>query len=190
MKIQFLKVKNWLLLTAMGLFGLAACHTAKEPTRTPDPATPDPATPDPTPGKVSDRGEAAVMYGVPTMDFVVKGNVRDAQGKPVKGLQVVLVNQTVDIDPEHMHEDNPYVRQYLSRASDTTDAQGAYQCHTTDVPVESQQVIVRDIDGNANGSYEDQMFEVKFTDGDQTASRKGWNMGTREKKVDITVIKK
>ena len=75
-------------------------------------------------------------------------------------------------------------------ASDTTDAQGAYQCHTTDVPVESQQVIVRDIDGNANGSYEDQMFEVKFTDGDQTASRKGWNMGTREKKVDITVIKK
>ena len=184
MKIHFLKVKNWLLLTAMGLFGLTACHTAKEPARSADPATPEP-----TPGKVSDRGEAAVMYGVPTMNFVVKGTVRDAQGTPVKGLQVTLLNQNVDIDPEHMQEDNPYVLNYLKRASDTTDAQGAYECHTSDVPVESQQVMVRDIDGEANGSYESQMFEVKFTEGDQTANRQGWNMGTREKKVDITVVK-
>lgn len=185
MKIKFLKVKNWLLLTAMGLFGMAACHTAKESARPSDPATPEP-----TPGKVSDRGEAAVMYGVPTMDFVVNGTVRNEQGKPVKGLQVVLVNQNLDIDPEQMHEDNPYVLNYLKRASDTTDAQGVYECHTTDVPVESQQIIVRDIDGKANGSYESQMFEVKFTEGDQTTTRQGWNMGTREKKVDITVIKK
>lgn len=185
MKIKFLKVKNWLLLTAMGLFGMAACHTAKESARPSDPATPEP-----TSGKVSDRGEAAVMYGVPTMDFVVNGTVRNEQGKPVKGLQVVLVNQNLDIDPEQMHEDNPYVLNYLKRASDTTDAQGVYECHTTDVPVESQQIIVRDIDGKANGSYESQMFEVKFTEGDQTTTRQGWNMGTREKKVDITVIKK
>lgn len=184
MKIQFLKVKNWLLLTAMGFFGLTACHTAKEPAQ---PTSPE--TPEPTPGKVSKRGEAAVMYGVPTMNFVVKGTVRDAQGTPVKGLQVTLLSQAVDIDPDHMREDNPYVRDYLKHASDTTDAQGTFECHTSDMPVESQQVMVRDIDGEANGSYESQMFDVKFTEGDQTAARQGWNMGTREKQVDITVIK-
>lgn len=185
MKIRFLKLKDWLLMTAMGLFGLTACHTAKETAQNPPAKESDTPTEAPSP-----RNEMALMYGVPTMDFVIKGRVINEQGKPVKGMQVILVNQTIDIAPDHMDEDNPYVQEYIQQSSDTTDAQGVFECHTRDVPVENQRVIVRDIDGSKNGAYEDQIIDVKFTPEDQTGERKGWYMGTRTKDVDITVSKK
>jgi len=186
MKIRFLKLKDWLLMTAMGLFGLTACHTAKEAAnQQPKDNDPDDAVVAPNP-----RNEMALMYGVPTMDFVVKGRVIDSYGNPVKGMQVILVNQTVDIAPDHMDEDNPYVKEYIEQASDTTDAQGTFSCHTRSVPVDRQRMIIRDVDGSANGSYEDQMVEIEFTEENQTGERKGWYMGVRTKDVDITVLKK
>ena len=105
-------------------------------------------------------------------------------------MQVILVNQTVDIAPDHMDEENPYVQEYIKQSSDTTDAQGAFECHVKDVPVDVQRVIVRDIDGSKNGVYEDQMIDIRFTEADQNGERKGWYMGTRTKDVDITVSKK
>ena len=185
MKIRFLKLKDWLLMTAMSLFGLTACHTTKEAAQS------TPATEDDTPVEApTPRKEMALMYGVPTMDFVIKGRVINEQGKPVKGMQVILVNQTIDITPDHMDEDNPYVADYIRQMSDTTDAQGAFECHARDVPVESQRVIVRDIDGSKNGAYEDQILDITFTPEDQTKERNGWYMGTRTKDVDITVTTK
>lgn len=183
MKIKYLKFKNWLLMSVMGLFGLTACHSSKE-------AAQNQVKNDEPAPEVKPRGEMALMYGVPTMNFVVKGKVVNTEGKPVKGMQVVLVNQNVDITPDFLQEDNPYVQEYLRKASDTTDAQGAFQCNVSDVPVEVQRVMVRDIDGDKNGSYEDQMLEVKFTQDDQTVEGQGWNRGTRTKELDITVNKK
>ena len=58
-----------------------------------------------------------------------------------------------------------------------------------DVPREVQRVIIRDVDGDANGKFESQMVEITFTEADQTGERKGWYMGTRTKDVDITVKK-
>ena len=185
MKIRFLKLKDWLLMSVMGLFGLTACHSTKEAAAQQPADDGDDAVVAPNP-----RNEMALMYGVPTMDFVVKGRVINEQGNPVKGMQVILVNQTVDIAPDHMDEDNPFVQSYIQKASDTTDAQGVFECHVKDVPVESQRVIVRDIDGNKNGGYEDLMVEIPFTEADQTGERKGWYMGARIKDVDITVLKK
>lgn len=181
MKIRFLKLKDWLLMTAMGFFGLTACHTAKEPTQSPTAKESDSTSP---------RNEMALMYGVPTMDFVVKGRVIDTHGVPVEGMQVILVNQTIDIAPDHMEEENPYVQEYIQQSADTTDANGAFECHTRDVPADIQRVIVRDIDGSKNGSYEDQMIDIKFMPEEQTEERKGWYMGTRIKDVDITVLEK
>lgn len=182
MKIKYLKLKNWLLMTAMGLLGLSGCHTTKEATK----PTLD-VTANDAPAQSSPRNEMAVMYGVPTMDFVVKGKVVNEQGKPVSGMQVILVNQTVDISPESMQEDNPFVKDYIANASDTTDAEGNFQCKTRDVPVENQRVIVRDIDGDHNGKYGDQMLNVTFTPDDQTKEANGWYRGTRQKEMNITV---
>lgn len=205
MKIRFLKLKNWLLMSALSLFGLTACHSAKDAAKAPaadskdvtigggshDESTQGPATDE---GKVvarpRPRGEAALMYGVPTMDYVLKGRVIDKEGKPVKGMQVILVNQTVDISPENMDEGNQFVRDYIATSSDTTDAEGSFECHMKDVPIEVQHVIVRDIDNSKNGGYKDQMMEVTFTKEDQTAEGRGWYVGTRTKDVDITVEKK
>ena len=186
MKIRFLKFKDWLLMSMMGLLGLTACNSAKKVAEEPVAGN----EPDSIENPVPRGGEMALMYGVPTMDFVVKGRVINEQGKPVKGMQVILVNQTVDIAPDHMDEDNPFVQDYIEHSSDTTDAEGVFECHVKDVPVDVQRVIVRDIDGKKNGSYEDQMVDIVFTEADQSGERKGWYMGRRVKDVDITVSEK
>lgn len=183
MKIRFLKLKDWLLMTVMGALGLTACHSTKE-------AAKQPAEPEGESVVVKPRGDAALMYGVPTMSFVLRGRVIDAQGNPVSGMQVILLNDNVDITPDEMHEDNPFVREYIEKASDTTDAEGNFECQMQAFPNENQRVIVRDVDGEKNGEYGSQLLEVKFTESEQTEGRKGWYAGMREKDVDITVMKK
>jgi putative lipoprotein (rSAM/lipoprotein system) len=182
MKIRFLKLKDWLLMSLMGVMGMTACHSSKEVAQ---------QTADPEPEKevVNPREEMALMYGVPTMDYVLKGRVIDTEGKGVRGMQVILVNTRVDLSPEEMYEDNPYVQEYIKGASDTTDAEGYFQCHMQDVPTDVHHVIVRDIDGQKNGAFVDQMVPVNFAEGEQTGDRKGWYLGTRTKDVDITVMK-
>lgn len=187
MKIKFLKVKNWLLLSLMGLFGVTACHGSKEAAQQPVSGGNDADGPAVQP---SPRGEIAVMYGVPTMNFVVKGKVTDSQGKPVKGIQVTLINQSIDVTPEYLQPDNPYVKEYFQRVSDTTDAQGRFSSAASDVPVEAQRILVRDIDGSANGAFEDQMLDVDFSDAKQTQAGKGWNRGEKVKEIDIVLNKK
>ena len=184
MKMRFLKLKDWLLMTVMGTLGMAGCHCAKDVAK--EPVAPEPDT---TVSQPDPRERAVLMYGVPTMDFVLKGRVIDAQGNPVSGMQVILVNGTVDISPDNMQEDNVYVKDYIESAGDTTNAEGVFECHMRDVPNEMQHVIVRDVDGQKNGEYESQMLDVNFADAESASPRKGWYMGTRIKDVDITVKK-
>lgn len=202
MKIRFLKLKNWLLLTAMGLFGVTACQSSKSAVKPEEVNGKNASEASEEIGNAvvmygtptvkydtQERSETALMYGVPTMDFVLKGKVKDEKGNPVSGMQVILVNGTVDITPESMQEDNPYVQDYIAEASDLTDGTGNFECHVKDVPREVQRVIIRDVDGDANGKFESQMVEITFTEADQTGERRGWYMGTRTKDVDITVKK-
>lgn len=184
MKIRFLKMKDWLLMTAMGALGMTGCQSQKNmPTQ--------PNTNDDVVVESPDaRNEVALMYGVPMMDYVVKGRVIDPQGKPVEGIQVVMLNRNIDISPDNMMEDNPRVLDYIRHNSDTTDAQGAFNVKVGDVPVEQQSLIIRDIDGERNGSFIDQKLEVTFTPEDQVKPREGWYQGMRMKDVDITVTPK
>lgn len=193
MKIRILKLQNWLLATLVGAFGLSACHSTKEvasPNTPGEPEVVEPQKPDdPQVAPPDPREPIAVMYGVPTMNFVVKGKVVNEQGKPVPGMQVILLNRNVDITPDEMHEDNEYVLEYIRRASDTTDAEGNYIIQTSDTPADRGQIIIRDIDGKKRGLYKNQMIEVNYQEGKQTEPRQGWNMGTIEKEETITVWK-
>ena len=182
MKIRILKLKNWLLMTLVGALGLSACHSTK------DVATPQPAD-EPQVDTPKPRDPVVVMYGVPTMNFVVKGKVINEDGEPVKGMQVILLNRNVDITPDEMHEDNAYVKEYIRQASDTTDAEGNYRVTTKDTPAKKSQIIVRDIDGAENGKYKSQLLDIDYHDAIQTQSSEGWNMGTQEKTEDIVVEK-
>ena len=220
MKIRYLKLKNWLMLSVMGLLGLSACSSnkgiaksegdkPKEPTGVDQPAavpmygvpprtlqtidsdvadnqqgTPD-TTAKPPKNVVPPqaREPQVTVYGVPTVDFCVTGRVVDAAGKPVKGLMVTLVDSR--IDPDNL-PDNEYWNAELARMSDTSDAKGTFEVRGTDRPWEEMRVLVRDIDGTKNGSFQSQLVDVKFGEpesGDKPVSK--WKLG--EKKAEVTI---
>lgn len=215
MKIKYLKLKNWLLMSTMSLLGLQACHAQKDVT-TPDNENDDRRQRlenkiEPMYGvriddrktknlqigddttKTVDKGEKVdvvpprepqvTVYGVPTVDFAVKGKVLDGRGRPVKGAQVLLINS--EIDPDNLPE-TAYWQERLREMSDTTDAQGNFEVKTTDRPWEKVRVMVRDIDGKKNGSYDSQLVDVEFGEpesGDRAMNK--WRLGV--KKGEVTV---
>lgn len=209
MKIKFLKLKNWLLVSAMSLFGLSACHCHKEVVKPDDNNKPnkshleDRIVPmygvqtrdfsveaiDPTPkDQPKPREPQVTVYGVPTVDFAVKGRVVDGNGKPVKGLQVMLVNSEIDTDNL---PDSPYWEEQLKRISDTTDAEGNFSVRTTDRPWEKVRVMVSDIDGEKNGTFKRELVDVDFGDPQPTGGPvSSWKLGEKKAEVTVTVNRK
>lgn len=191
MKLRYLKLKNWIILSLMGALGLSGCHSVKEATTKGErkqgnsAVEPDRRVRRPRneimllygvpPVNYSGRVEAepkeekearpndemAVMYGVPTMNFRVIGKVVNEKGEPVEGMQVVLLNS--DIDHENLEGANPeYLKKYFERSGDTTDKEGNFNVQCTDRPYAYQHVLVRDIDGEKNGSYMEQVIDLEF----------------------------
>lgn len=175
MKIRFLKFKNWLLLSVLSALGFGACHSAKEVAQTPKDEPP----------ASRPRNEMAVMYGVPTVDYVVKGKVVDAKGKPVAGAHVVLLSNNIDATADTIYGDSEYVTRFVRNASDTTDANGAFEVRMQDAPHDTERLIVRDIDGAANGNYENELQEVQFDLKNLNGTRNGWYLGSAENNVTV-----
>lgn len=209
MKIKYLKFKNWILLSAMSLLGLSACHSNKEIAKSGDGKDTDVKPPfgdnrvtpmygvpardlkveaidDTIRPKVEapqPREPQVTVYGVPTVDFAVKGRVVDSNGKPIKGLQVMLVNSEIDVDNL---PDNQYWQEEMKRISDTTDANGDFNVRTSDRPWEKVRVMVRDIDGKKGGSFENQILDVEFGEPESgNRPMSSWKLG--EKKAEVTV---
>lgn len=211
MKIRFLKLQNWFLAGIMGLFGLSACHSHKD-VAVPDNDKPDSVPPDihivapmygvpardwnNMPKRDSVNGPRdpepvdpyVTVYGVPTVEFAVKGKVVDSQGKPISGIQVTLINS--DIDPDNL-PDNEYWEYRLREMADTTDAQGNFECRTTDGPWENVRVMVRDIDGKKNGLFETKVEDVEFDETNYNRKTgNNWRMGERNAEVTIKMKRK
>lgn len=177
MKKRLLKVQNWLLLSLLGMLGVG-CHSSKsvECVSTAPGGTEQPAVLEP---------EVALMYGVPTMDYVVKGRVVDPDNKPVEGVQVILVNSTVDATADTLYGNREHIQNYIRRMADTTDANGNYQVQTTDMPSMEMRLVVRDIDGKRNGSYQNQLLSVPTQQGTANSPRRGWIMGMSISETDV-----
>ncbi|MCQ2300664.1 MAG: radical SAM-associated putative lipoprotein [Bacteroidales bacterium] len=127
------------------------------------------------------RQEQPLMYGVPTVDFQLKGKVVDQQGKPVRGAQVILLNS--EIDSENLDAANPeYMKQYIKRSGDTTATDGSFKVSTFDRPWDKQKLLVRDVDGEENGVFNNQIIDVEFPEGQ--------GMKPRTKEIDVTVTRK
>ena len=103
---------------------------------------------DPEP-EVEPREPQVTVYGVPTVNYKLKGRVVNANGAPIKGVQVALLNS--DYSPDIPPEDEGWNR-FLGEIADTTDAQGQFNVQATDRPWSKLNLIVRDIDGSKNGS--------------------------------------
>ena len=148
MKLKYLKFKNWLLVSLMSILGMTACKSSKQALSTNDQQ-------DPEPQSQVDKGqrqEVALMYGVPTMNFRIQGKVVNHQGKPVKGIQVVMLNRNFGNTPNNPTDDNPYVEEYMKQYADTTKADGSFDIRANDRPTDYMRVFVRDVDGPSNGN--------------------------------------
>lgn len=195
MKVRFLKLKNWLLVSLMGALGLGACHSSKNTTKALEGNVNDPIE-QPTdereqPAIQQPRPGPALMYGVPTIEYQIKGKVHDSKGKPVKGLQVVLINNTIDATVDTIFGNKEHIENYVRQASDTTDAEGNFEVRMRDMPSDKQRLLIRDIDGATQGVYENQMLEVPYKQEELRGQQgQGWNMGTVGKEVDVEVKSK
>ena len=213
MKIKYLKLKNWLLVSVMSLFGLSACNCHKQVAAPADnkdntehpgdmdnlarpmygvPATDyRQQTDKPAEPKVvvqePPREPQVTVYGVPTANFAVKGRVVDANGKPIRGVQVTLVNSNDDTEGlKNMSEqDFPPM---LTPHSDTTDVHGNFEVKNTDRPWETMSIVVRDIDGTKNGKFDNQVVSVEF--GDPEGGGDKWNVGVKKAEVTVKLKRK
>ena len=180
MKIKYLKLKNWLLVSLMSVLGSTACKSSK-PAATSDQKESEQSEQIEKKPIRDDRGQAALMYGVPTMSYHVKGQVVNHQGKPVKGIQVVMLNRNIGNTPNNPGEDDPEIEEYLKIYADTTKNDGTFDIRAKDFPSEYMRVFVRDVDGPSNGNYQNDVINLEFTRDEIKAESKGWNKGLAEK---------
>ena len=182
MKVKYLKLKNWLLVTVMGAFGLSACHCHKEAVATEPEEAP----------QVKPREEIRLMYGVPTMNYMIRGQVKDTHGRPVRDIRVNMLERGMQTDDEGtLVGDSKAIDSWLQDTEVRTDEKGRFTIASSGLPQEEVRLLVRDVDGKENGEYRNQVVDlpVKPEDMDRTEAG-GWDQGTFNKEVKIKLKKK
>lgn len=178
MKIKYLKLKSWLLVTAMGALGLSSCHSQK---KLAEPEQKEPERP-----AVREREEMRLMYGVPTMHYMIRGQVKDEAGKPVKGIRINLLEHGIKATADTIYGDQENVKKYLKDTEVATDAQGRFVVQGSDRPFNEVRLLVRDADGKENGEYRNQLLELTIDDASVDRSQADrWNRGTFNKDLEI-----
>lgn len=176
MKVRYLKFRQWAALSLMGLLGFTSCQSHKKI------AAPD----NEEPSLPERREEMRLMYGVPTMDYTVRGQVRNGDGKPVEGITVNLLEHGIDATPDTVYGDPENVRQYLESTAVKTDRQGRFVVKDRGVPRPALRLLVRDTDGPQNGEYRNRIVDLDIAPADVDRSQaSGWRQGSFDKEVDI-----
>ena len=178
MKVKFLKLKNWLLITVMGALGLTGCHSHKkmaEPEKEAEPV------------RIEDRGDVRLMYGVPTMNYMIRGQVHDANGTPVRGIKVNMLESGMSVEDGELQGDADRVREWLDGTSVTTDSHGRFTITTANGrPQQQVRLLVRDVDGKDHGEFRTQVVEMEVTgDNIDRTEAQGWHQGTYHNDVDV-----
>lgn len=99
-------------------------------------------------------GTQVAEYGVPVMEYMVKGKVTDAEsGQPVKGIEVT--------------SEESYVQVY-------TTENGEFTCEGMTFPDGAVSLTFKDVDGEENGLYEQKQIEVPV---EKSEDGSGWFAG-------------
>lgn len=190
MRKNYLKCKNWLILSLMGLLGFSACRSTKN-ISTPDKADADNVI-SPEPVRVAppeSRGEIVLMYGVPTANFHIKGRVVDPKGKPVQNIQVVRLERFMKASPDAIIGDPDNVKTYVDENAVRTATNGSFDINFSSMPSDTVNLQVRDIDGVQNGQFRNRIVPVAINPDDYDGGS-GWNAGRVEKEITITLQEK
>ena len=181
MKVKYLKLKNWLLVTVMGALGMSACQCHKEAAKSESEKAPE----------VKPREEIRLMYGVPTMNFMIRGQVKDADGRPVKNIRVNMLERGMEVKDGQLQGDPDRVQQWLDGTAVATDKNGRFEIQNSGTPQEEVNLMVRDVDGQENGDLKNQVLMIKVEQGDvDRTGAGGWNQGTFKKEVEINLENK
>ncbi|MBR1550397.1 MAG: radical SAM-associated putative lipoprotein [Bacteroidales bacterium] len=180
MKIKYLKIKNWFLVTLMGAMGFSSCHSNKE--------LAEPQAEAPT---FEDNQQIRLMYGVPSMNFMIRGQVRDAEGRPVRDIRVNMLDRGMEVKDGELQGDPENVQRYLENTSVRTDDEGRFTIQNNGLPQQQVRLLVRDVDGKENGEFGNKVVDMKVEadDVDRTDAN-GWHQGTYNKEVDIELENK
>lgn len=181
MKIHYLKLKNWLLVTVMGAFGLSSCHCHKEAVKDAEHEA----------SAMKPREEIRLMYGVPTMNYMIRGQVKDADGHPVKDIRVNMLERGMEVKDGELQGDPERVKVWLEESAVKTDKEGRFEIRNKGIPQEEVRLMVRDVDGSENGEYKNQLMDIKVQQGDvNREGAGGWNQGTFDKQLEIKLERK
>lgn len=182
MKVRYLKLKSWLVATLMGAMGLSSCQCHRHV------AAPNDEEPQPT---VREREEMRLMYGVPTMNYMIRGQVKNGAGKPVKDIRVNMLERGMEVKEGELQGDPERVKEWLEESAVVTDKKGRFAIDSRGLPQEQVRLLVRDVDGKKNGAYRSQLLEVgvEAADVDRTDAA-GWYQGTFNKEVEVKLENK
>lgn len=113
------------------------------------------------------------MYGTPWADYEVKGKVLDADGEPIKGVKVSLIEN-----------------QYYSQSTQSLE-NGVFKVSLQTIPFEHLQLTAEDVDGAENGGeFEDKTIELDFSKIKYTGDSDGWYHGKKSLEQDVVLEEK
>ena len=101
--------------------------------------------------------DAPEMYGTPWADYEVKGKVLDADGDPIKGIKVSLIED-----------------QYNSQSTQSLE-NGSFKVSLGTIPFDKLKLTAQDIDGAENGGeFEEKTVELDFSKIEYTGDKDAW----------------
>lgn len=118
-------------------------------------------------------------YGVPSAKFKVKGKVvsKEDQNTAIKDIRIVMID---DVDESK-------IDYRLDGDTAYTNSNGLFEINTENFPLKKFKVKIQDIDGDKNGSFEDEERTIEFNDSDFQGGSGGWYKGEATK--DMGTIK-
>ncbi len=109
------------------------------------------------------------MYGTPWADYEVKGKVLNADGDPIKGIKVSLIED-----------------QYNSQSTQSLE-NGEFKVKLGAIPFDKLQLTAQDIDGTENGGeFEEKTVELDFSKVGFEGDSDGWYHG--KKSLEQTIV--
>ena len=117
--------------------------------------------------------DAPEMYGTPWADYEVKGKVLDADGDPIKGIKVSLIED-----------------QYNSQSTQSLE-NGTFKVSLGTIPFNKLKLTAQDIDGAEKGAdFEEKTVELDFSKIEYTGDKDALYSGKKSREQDIVLEEK
>ncbi len=119
-------------------------------------------------------GGMSEEYGSPIVDYQVKGQVTDAEGNPIDGIQVIA-------KPAYGVYTDATNSSWKNADTTYTDAEGNFESSLLQNVAMEGKLLFEDVDGEANGGvFQTDSASLQEAETVQLEERDGWYMGRYE----------